>query len=189
MSVHRGGVCLSACWDSMPPQDQADPPWDQADPLGPGRHYPGTRQTPPGPGRPPRDQADTPWDQADTPQDQADTPGPGRHPPGPGRYPPRKQTPAYGLRAAGTHPTGMHSCYNFSCKKNCPNPTAVSECRSLLVKLLSHPVNEIRSRVYQACCSCIKVRLLPVDYVLYRMAASASMLKVGFKCILINSTN
>ena len=79
--------------------------------------------------------------------------------------------------------------YNFSCKKKCPNPTAVSECRSLLVKLLSHPVNEIRSRVYQACCSCIKVRLLPVDYVLYRMAASASMLKVGFKCILINSTN
>ena len=24
--------------------------------------------------------------------------------------PPRKQTPAYGLRAAGTHPTGMHTC-------------------------------------------------------------------------------
>ena len=24
--------------------------------------------------------------------------------------PPGKQTPAYGLRAAGTHPTGMHSC-------------------------------------------------------------------------------
>ena len=146
------------------------PPWDQADtPPGPGRP-PGTRQTPPGTRQTP-------------PQDQADTPlGPGRHPPG-------KQTPAYGLRAAGTHPTGMHSCCNFSCKKNCPNPTAVSECRSLLVKLLSHPVNEMRSRVYQACCSCIKVRLLPVDYVLCRMAASASMLKVGFKCILINSTN
>ena len=26
--------------------------------------------------------------------------------------PPGKQTPAYGQRAAGTHPTGMHSCYN-----------------------------------------------------------------------------
>ena len=25
--------------------------------------------------------------------------------------PPRKQTPAYGQRAVGTHPTGMHSCY------------------------------------------------------------------------------
>ena len=24
--------------------------------------------------------------------------------------PPGKQTPAYGLRAAGTHPTGMHPC-------------------------------------------------------------------------------
>ena len=24
--------------------------------------------------------------------------------------PPGKQTPAYGLRAAGTHPTGVHSC-------------------------------------------------------------------------------
>ena len=43
--------------------------------------------------------------------------GPGRHPPGtrqtppgPGR-PPGKQTAAYGLRAAGTHPTGMHSCF------------------------------------------------------------------------------
>ena len=32
-------------------------------------------------------------------------------PPQAGRTPPpRKQTPAYGLRAAGTHPTGMHSC-------------------------------------------------------------------------------
>ena len=27
-----------------------------------------------------------------------------------GEPPPRKQTPAYGLRAAGTHPTGMHTC-------------------------------------------------------------------------------
>ena len=27
---------------------------------------------------------------------------------------PRKQTPAYGQRAAGTHPTGMHSCLWFN---------------------------------------------------------------------------
>ena len=27
--------------------------------------------------------------------------------------PPRKQTPAYGLREAGTHPTGMHSCFEL----------------------------------------------------------------------------
>ena len=33
-----------------------------------------------------------------------------RHPPGLST-PPKKQTPAYGQRAAGTHPTGMHSCF------------------------------------------------------------------------------
>ena len=33
------------------------------------------------------------------------------------RHPPGKQTPAYGLRAAGMHPTGMHSCtlFFFNC--------------------------------------------------------------------------
>ena len=39
----------------------------------------------------------------------------GRSPPGPdppGEDPPGKQTAAYGQRAAGTHPTGMHSCFN-----------------------------------------------------------------------------
>ena len=95
------------------------------DPPGPGSHPPGVRQTPPGPGRPPRDQAD-PSGTRQTSLDQADPPGPGRPPLGPGRppspgdqadtprirqTPPGKQTPAYGLRAAGTHPTGMHSCY------------------------------------------------------------------------------
>ena len=53
---------------------------------------PGTRPTPPGT-RPPQDQT---------------------HPP----PPTGKQTPAYGQRAAGTHPTGMHSCiiqgYDFN---------------------------------------------------------------------------
>ena len=34
------------------------------------------------------------------------TPQAGRTPP-----PPGKHTPAYGQRAAGTHPTGMHSCF------------------------------------------------------------------------------
>ena len=52
---------------------------------------PGTR--PPPRTRPPRDQ----------------TPPQSRHPPR-DQTPPRKLTPAYGLRAAGTHPTGMHSC-------------------------------------------------------------------------------
>ena len=75
---------------------------------------PGTRQTPPqDQADTPQDQADTPQDQAETPPDQADTPpGPGRHPPNQAD-PPGKQTPAYGLRAAGTHPTGMHSCFTL----------------------------------------------------------------------------
>ena len=63
-----GGVCLSACWDAIPPRDQAD-------------------QTPP-PGT---------------------SPPPMENPLRDGEPPPGKQTPAYGLRAAGTHPTGMHS--------------------------------------------------------------------------------
>ena len=62
-----------------------DTPPDQTPPL---TRPPRIRHTPPGPGTPPRIRH--------TPQDQA-------HPP------PRKQTPAYGLRAAGTHPTWMHS--------------------------------------------------------------------------------
>ena len=33
--------------------------------------------------------------------------------------PPRgKQTPAYGLRTASTHPTGMHSCFFVFCQEN-----------------------------------------------------------------------
>ena len=91
------------------------------------RQTPRTRQTPPWDHQadPPRDQADTPPDQADPPprirqttppRDQADPPRPpGRHPPPrtrqtPTPTPPGKQTAAYGLRTAGTHPTGMHSC-------------------------------------------------------------------------------
>ena len=69
LSTGGEGVCLSACWDARPPQDQADTPL--------------TRQTP--------------LDQADPPSE--------------------KQTPAYGLRAAGTHPTGMHSCFVNFCRK------------------------------------------------------------------------
>ena len=69
---------------------------------------PQTRQTPPRPGRHPRG--------LDTHPRIRHPPGPGRPPPRPGRSPPGKQTPTYGLRAAGTHPTGMHSCYLKICK-------------------------------------------------------------------------
>ena len=100
VGVGGEGVCLSACWDTRPPRPGRPPQ--------PGRP-PRTRQTPPdqadppplGPGRHPPDQAPTP-------------PGLGTHNPHPPDQadPPRKQTAAYGLRAAGMHPTGMHSCFS-----------------------------------------------------------------------------
>ena len=107
LSTGEGRVSASVHAGMPDPPDQANTPQTRQTP-------PQIRQTPPGPGR--------------HPPDQADPPGPGRHPPrpgrspqarqttppGPGRHPPGKQTPAYGLRAAGTHPTGMHSCLNSS---------------------------------------------------------------------------
>ena len=74
------GVCLSACWDTHTPPDQADPPRVSRHPL-------------------PREQTPLPPEQTDPPNPRT------RQIP-----PPGKQTPAYGLRAAGTYPTGMHSC-------------------------------------------------------------------------------
>ena len=121
-SVHRGGGFLPQCmlgyqppWDHTPPtlrdhtplQDHTHPPGTRprgtrppplppgtTPPPGPDPHLPGT--TPPPGTRPPPPRTRPP-----PPRDQT--------PPGPD--PPQKQTPAYGLRAAGTHPTGMHSCY------------------------------------------------------------------------------
>ena len=103
-SVHRGVSSRENSPAREPPRSARENP-----PCLPGRTPPRTRQT-----TPPLDQADHP-------------PGPGRPPlPGPGRppglarppppptrgtpIPPGKQTSAYGQRAAGTHPTGMHSC-------------------------------------------------------------------------------
>ena len=75
-----------------------------------GRETP-RRADPPGPDTPPRTRhppgPDPPG--PDTPPLEADTPGT-RHPPWEADPLPRKQTPAYGQRAAGTHPTEMHSC-------------------------------------------------------------------------------
>ena len=62
------------------------------------------RQTPPDQTPPPPEQ--TPAPRTRPPLDQTPPDQPPRE-----QTPPRKQTPAYGLRAAGTHPTGMHSCY------------------------------------------------------------------------------
>ena len=69
----------------------------EADP--PGSRPRGVDNPPPG--------ADTPRTRH-PPWQQTHLNPPTRHPPGPD--PPGKQTQAYGQRAAGTHPTGMHSC-------------------------------------------------------------------------------
>ena len=82
LSVHKGGVCLNACWDTprqAPPRQT--PPADTPRRHPPGRHPP----------------ADTPW---------ADTPWavPLRRPP------PAQCMVGYGQQAGGTHPTGMQFC-------------------------------------------------------------------------------
>ena len=112
-SVHGGGGCLPQCMLGYTPPEQTPP--DQAPPGT--THIPPPRdQTPPGSGTP---RYQTPWSRH--PPDQAppttpappgpDPPHPEQTPPSPGPDPPpRKQTAAYGQRAAGTHPTGMHSC-------------------------------------------------------------------------------
>ena len=109
-SVHRGGLpqCMLGWhppWSRPPRADtpQSRHPPEQTPPQS--RHP--LEQTPPGPDPPRPDPSQSrhhppPQDQTPPPLDQT--------PP-----PPRKQTPAYGLRAAGTHPTGMHFC----CMSNC----------------------------------------------------------------------
>ena len=90
-------------------------PWEQTPPTSrhpheqtpPHRHPPGT-DTPLWEQTPPR--ADTPKSRHPSEQTPPRVDNPqSRHPPE-SRHLPRKQTPAYGQRAAGTHPTGMHSC-------------------------------------------------------------------------------
>ena len=75
----------------------------------PGRENPPRQGEPPRQGPDPPGQGEPPWQGPDTPQDQTTPPSP---PPShlEQTLPHKKQTPAYGLRAAGTHPTGMHSC-------------------------------------------------------------------------------
>ena len=93
----QGGGCLPQCMLGCQPPRPGTPP-DQAD-------APRTRQTPPRTRQTPLTRQ--------TPPDQADPPGPGRPTPRDQADPPGKQTPAYGLREAGMHPTGMHSCSQF----------------------------------------------------------------------------
>ena len=112
-SVHRGGFSLPD-----PPVAWRTPPG--ADPLD--GEPPGWRTTPPDGEPPPRMESpprmeNHPLDGEPPPRMENPpgwrTPPDGGTPPG-WRNPPRKQTPAYGLRSAGTHPTGMHSCNKSS---------------------------------------------------------------------------
>ena len=103
-----------------------------------GKPYP----PPPGPGRPPQMEnppgiRQTPWDGEPFPRTrQTTTPlGPGR-PPHPG-----KQTPAYGLRAAGTHPTGMHSCFNLDIFYPLNSPHLNKNSCMRIVSVISEPRN------------------------------------------------
>ena len=95
----QGGVSASVHAGIAPrdqtPQSRHPPPPDQT----PRADTPGPDQIPP--------RADTPWKTPPSPPDQ--TPPGTRHPPS-NPPPPGKQTAAYGLRAAGMHPSGMHSC-------------------------------------------------------------------------------
>ena len=82
--------------------------------IPPGSRQPPPEQTSPTEQTPPREQAQSrPPESRHLPA--ANTPLaadtlPLEQTPPQEQTPPPKQTPAYGLRAAGTHPTGMHSC-------------------------------------------------------------------------------
>ena len=83
-SVHRGG--LQAGRTPPPPPSRENPSPGREEPPGQGEPTP-----PPRPGRPPS---------RENPPRTRQTPPP-----------PGKETPEYGLRAAGTHPTGVHSYF------------------------------------------------------------------------------
>ena len=121
-----GGGCLPQCMLGYHPLAGADtpprsrspradtpsraaPPWSMDTPPGadtpPESRHP-QEQIPPRADTHPREQ--TPPPRADIPPT-ADTPQEQTSPPR-GADPPWEQTPAYGQWAAGTHPTGMHSC-------------------------------------------------------------------------------
>ena len=79
-------------WQGEPPQAWRTTPRTRPPH---GMETPQAWRTPPPAWRPPRGHGEPPW----------------TRPPLCMETPPGEQTPAYGLRSAGTHPTGMHSCY------------------------------------------------------------------------------
>ena len=115
-SVHRGGGSgkenpPARAWRTPPvwrpppghgelPQYGETPPDQTPPPLPPGMENPPRPDTT----TPPPRHGEPPWTRH--PPHGEPTP----HPPAM-ETPPGKQTPSYGLRSAGTHPTGMHSCW------------------------------------------------------------------------------
>ena len=89
-SVHRGGVCLSACWDTQPPGSRhpllQQIPWDQTPPVS--RHPP-----------------------EQTPLEADICPG-NRHPSC------TVHAGRYGQQSGGTHPTKMDTCPKVNIVKN-----------------------------------------------------------------------
>ena len=94
----RGGLRAGR---TPPGQGDPHPPLGMETPPA-GRNPPGSRHPPTRAGRNPPQEQTPPW--------QGGTPPPGADIPLVGRPPQGKQTAAYGQWAAGTHPTGMHSC-------------------------------------------------------------------------------
>ena len=108
LGYHPKGTRQTPPGADPPPEPGRHPPRTRQTPWS--RHPPGTRQTPPGQGSPPGTKQtpgtrQTPPGTRQTPPRTRQTP-----PPGTRQTPPRSRLHKYGLRAAGTHPTGMHSC-------------------------------------------------------------------------------
>ena len=108
----EGGGCLPQCMLGYTPPGPGTPPWSR-----PPKAEPPRPSTPPGADTPPPTRPGThPPPGPGTPPPQPGTPPLEQTPPRPGTHtrgadpPPGKQTAVYGQRAAGTHPTGMHSC-------------------------------------------------------------------------------
>ena len=102
-----------------PPQSRHPPgagPPQSRHPLPQTRHTPGP-ETPREQTPPPR--SIPPWTRHPPRSRPPQTRPPWSRHPSPG-----KQTSAYGQRAAGTHPTGMHSCWNMNRTRCCVNTFA-----------------------------------------------------------------
>ena len=71
--------------------------------------------------------------------------------------PPRKKTPAYGQRVAGTHPTGMHSCFTSVCQEFCPQGRGVSANIHPRADNPQHPSRRLLLRTVRILLECILV--------------------------------